>query len=80
MYQDIPLKDHGSTNLCNGLPYEVFKSYIERELLRKFQTVSLYDTPTTIYILYVNKYSGGYIGLEQKLIKIGKNSLAIYTM
>ena len=48
MYQDIPLKDHGSTNLCNGLPYEVFESYIERELLRKFQTDSLYDTLTTI--------------------------------
>ena len=29
MYQDIPLKENGSTNLCNGLPYEVFKEYIE---------------------------------------------------
>ena len=28
MYQDIPLKESGSTNLCNGLPFEVFGSYL----------------------------------------------------
>ena len=29
MYQDIPSKESGSTNLCNGLSYEVFKNYLE---------------------------------------------------
>ena len=24
MYQDIPSKESGSTNLCKGLPFEVF--------------------------------------------------------
>ena len=32
MYQDIPLKESGSTNLCNGLPYEGFKAYLESNL------------------------------------------------
>ena len=53
MYQDIPLKESGSTNLCNGLPFEVFGSWLEKELARKFQKVSFYDTPTIIYILFV---------------------------
>ena len=29
MFQDIPLKESGSTNLCKGLPYEVFKNYLK---------------------------------------------------
>lgn len=67
MYQDIPLKEPGSTNLCNGLPYEVFDSYLEKELARKFQKVSFYDTPTIIYILFVNNYPVGYIGLRTEI-------------
>ena len=67
MYQDIPLKESGSTNLCNGLPYGVFGSYLEKELARKFQKVSFYDTPTTTYILFVNNYPVGYIGLRTEL-------------
>ncbi len=67
MYQDIPLKESGSTNLCNGLPYEVFKNYLETQLARKFQTVNYYDTPTVIYILYVNEKPVGYIGLRTKI-------------
>ena len=54
MYQDIPLKESGSTNLCNGLPFEVFGSYLEKELARKFQKVSFYDTPTIIYIFLLD--------------------------
>ena len=67
MYQDIPLKESGSTNLCNGLPYKVFGSYLEKELARKFQKVSFYDTPTIIYILFVNNYPVGYIGLRTEI-------------
>ena len=67
MYQDIPLKESGSTNLCNGLPFEVFGSYLEKELARKFQKVSFYDTSTIIYILFVNNYPIGYIGLRTEI-------------
>lgn len=67
MYQDIPLKESGSTNLCNGLPYEVFINYLEKELARKYQNISYYDTPTIIYILYVNNLPVGYIGLRTEI-------------
>lgn len=67
MYQDIPLKESGSTNLCNGIPYDVFKNYLETQLARKFQIINYYDTPTTIYILYVNSKPVGYIGLRTEI-------------
>ena len=34
MYQDIPLKESGSTNLCKGLPYDVFKNYLELHITK----------------------------------------------
>lgn len=70
MYQDIPSKESGSTNLCNGLPYEVFKNYLETQLSRKYQIVNYYDTPTITYIMYVNDKPVGYIGLR---IEIDEN-------
>ena len=72
MYQDIPLKESGSTNLCNGLPFEAFGSYLEKELARKFQRVSFYDTPTIIYILFVENYPVGYIGLRTEIDENGR--------
>lgn len=67
MYQDIPLKESGSTNLCNGLPYEVFKNYLETQLARQYQNINEYDTPTIIYIMYVNENPVGYIGLRTEI-------------
>lgn len=67
MYQDIPLKESGSTNLCNGLPYEVFKNYLESQLARKYQNISEYDTPTVTYIMYVNDIPVGYICIRTKI-------------
>ena len=67
MYQDIPLKEPGSTNLCNGLPYEVFKNYLESQLARKYQNISKYDTPTIAYILYINSIPVGYICIRTKI-------------
>lgn len=64
MYQDIPAKESGSTNLCNGLPFNVFPSFIESQMARKFQAISPYDTPTAIYIFYVNNEPVGYAGLR----------------
>lgn len=67
MYQDIPLKESGSTNLCNGLPYEVFKNYLENQLARKYQNISEYDTPIVTYIMYVNDIPVGYICIRTKI-------------
>ncbi len=67
MYQDIPLQESGSTNLCNGLPYSVFKNFLETQISRRYQNISYHDTPTSIYILYVNNYPVGYIGLRTKI-------------
>lgn len=67
MYQDIPLKESGSTNLCNGLPYEVFKNYLESQLARKYQDISEYDTPAVTYIMYVNDIPVGYICIRTKI-------------
>lgn len=64
MYQDIPVKESGSTNLCNGLPYEVFKKYLESQIARKYQNISYYDTKVITYIMYVNGLPVGYIGLR----------------
>lgn len=67
MYQDIPAKESGSTNLCANLPYEVFKNYLESQMARKYQNISYYDTPTTTYIMYVDDIPVGYIGLRTKI-------------
>lgn len=39
MYQDIPAKESGSTNLCYGLPYEIFPEFIESQMARKYQNI-----------------------------------------
>ena len=67
MYQDIPVKEPGSTNLCKGLPFEVFPCYLESQIARKFQTVSFYDTPTVTYLLYVDEKPVGYIGIRRQI-------------
>lgn len=67
MFQDIPSKESGSTNLCKGLPYEVFLNYLESQIARKYQRISYYDTPTTIYIMYVRDIPVGYIGLRTEI-------------
>ena len=67
MYQDIPLKESGSTNLCNGLPFEVFKNYLESQMARKYQNISESDTPTVTYIMYVNSIPVGYICIRTKI-------------
>ena len=66
MYQDIPSKESGSTNLCKNLPYDVFKNYLELQIARKYQNISKYDTPTITYIMYVNDLPVGYICLRTK--------------
>lgn len=67
MYQDIPVKEPGSTNLCKGLPYGVFKEFLEGQIARKYQTVSFYDTPTITYLLYVEGTPVGYIGIRTQI-------------
>ena len=67
MYQDIPLKESGSTNLCKELPYEVFTIFLENQMARKFQRISYFDTPTILYIMYVDDNPVGYIGLRTEI-------------
>ena len=67
MFQDIPVKEPGSTNLCKGLPFEVFPSYLESQLARKYQAVSYFDTPTVVYLLYADEKPVGYIGIRTQL-------------
>ena len=67
MFQDIPAKESGSTNLCNGLSYEVFPAYIENQLSREFNKISDFDTPTIIYIAYYSDYPIGYVGIRTKI-------------
>ena len=67
MFQDIPAKENGSTNLCHGVPYENFGAYLENQMARKYQNVSQYDTLTIIYIMYVNDLPVGYVGIRTKI-------------
>ena len=67
MYQDIPAKESGATNLCNGLTYDVFKNYLESQIARKYQNISCYDTPTITYIMYVDNKPIGYVGIRIKI-------------
>ena len=67
MFQDIPVQEPGTTNLCRGLPFEVFKSYLESQMARKYQAVSNYDTPTVMYLLYADEVPVGYIGIRTEI-------------
>ena len=67
MFQDIPSKEAGSTNLCKGLPFKVFSNFIESQLQRKINNISIYDTPTTTYIFYIDQYPVGYICLRTQI-------------
>lgn len=67
MYQDIPAKENGSTNLCFGLPFENFTASLENQIARKFQNISQFDTPTITYIMYVSGEPVGYIGIRTKI-------------
>ena len=67
MYQDVPVKEPGSTNLCFGLLLEVFPAYLESQIARKFLRISYYDTPTTVCLLYVDGVPVGYIGIRTEI-------------
>ena len=67
MFQDIPAKESGSTNECNGIPYEEFKSYLEKEINRKYNEVTYDDTPTVSYIMYDDNKPIGLICLRTKI-------------
>lgn len=67
MYQDIPVKEPGSTNLCKGLPLEVFPAWLESQIARKFQRISYYDTPTTVCLMYADGVPVGYIGIRTEI-------------
>lgn len=67
MYQDIPAKENGSTNLCYGIPFENFGAFIENQKARKYQNISKFDTPVVIHIMYVNDLPVGYVGIRTQI-------------
>ena len=67
MFQDIPVHEPGSTNLCRGLPLEVFPAFLESQLARKYQSISLYDTPTMTFLMYADDLPVGYIGIRTQI-------------
>ena len=67
MYQDIPAVESGSTNECYGILYEDFKKYLEAEIKRKDNNVTLEDTPTITYIMYVDDKPVGLICLRTEI-------------
>ena len=67
MYQDIPAEESGSTNTCYGISYENFKQYLQKEISRKNNKVTLEDTPTITYIMYVNNTPVGVICLRTQI-------------
>lgn len=64
MYQDIPKEEIGSSNFLKDLPYEEFKSYLERCINDETNIDSKIDTTTNRYILYVDNYPVGEIGIR----------------
>ncbi len=69
MFQDIPAKENGSTNLCFGIPFENFKSFLESQMAREFNKISEFDTPTIVFIAYINSKPIGYFGVRTKINK-----------
>ena len=67
MYQEIPAKTSGATNLCYGIPFENFKAYLEQLIRNKYVQTNEYGTPTITYVMYVNDYPVGYVGLRPEI-------------
>lgn len=67
MYQDIPNGENGQTNEAYGLNINEFRNYMLKQIKRKKNKVTLEDTPTITYILYVNNNPVGYICLRTEI-------------
>ncbi len=67
MFQEIPAKVSGATNLCHGIPFETFSNYLEQLICNKYLKVNYYGTPTITYIMYVDDYPVGYVGLRTEI-------------
>ena len=57
MFQYISAKENISTNLCYGIPFENFSSFVESHMAREFNKISYYNKPTIIYIIIKKLYS-----------------------
>lgn len=73
MFQEIPAKETGATNLCHGIPFENFSAYLESQMARKYQNISKFDTPTIVYIMYESDLPIGYVGIRTKIDSNWKN-------
>ena len=67
MYQDIPDGENGQTNKAYGLNKDEFKEFVKEQINRKNNEITLDDTPTITYVMYVNNLPVGYICLRTKI-------------
>ena len=72
MFQDIPKIETGSYNACFGLTYNEYKEYLKKEVNRKNNKITLYDTPTISYILYDKDKPIGLLGLRLEIDEMWK--------
>ncbi len=80
MYQDIPIKEEGSSNLLNGINYDDFKEYLKKFMANSKKIDSSINTKTTRYIFYKDDYPIGEIGIRTTLNEywINKGSQIFY--
>lgn len=67
MYQDIPITEIGSSNPIYGLPFEEFRFYLKMWIENENRIDKELNTTTNRYILYVNNYPVGEIGIRTTL-------------
>ena len=50
MFQEIPAKVSGATNLCHGISFEIFNNYLEQLICNKFfKNQLLWNSKYNIY-------------------------------
>lgn len=73
MYQDIPKEEIGSSNPINGVSFEEFEEYLKSCIENENTPDSKLNTTTNRYILYVDNYPVGEIGIRTTVNEFWKN-------
>lgn len=69
MYQEIPQEEPGASNDAYGLSYNDFKEYIKKLIKDENRKLDNEGTPVIMYIMYVDNYPVGDIGIRTKINK-----------
>lgn len=68
MYQDIPIKEIGSSNPICGASYASFQEYIKQCIKEETEeNIELHNATTNRYIYYVDNYPIGEVGIRTHL-------------